>query len=161
MHHAKTAKFSVIELGVPPATAVAESPKAVAPKAVAPKAVAPKAPTPPSSSSTSSKDVDGLSAAVVKKQSEIKALKKAGAKAEDLASQTAELDGLRATLAEAQAAAEPVSEFPRRGRMPAQRETSDPGYGLSSLKALSLTRNAVRLAAVVQHSRTPFCARCL
>ena len=131
MHHAKTAKFSVIELGVPPATAVAESPKAVAPKAVAPKAVAPKAPTPPSSSSsssTSSKDVDGLSAAVVKKQSEIKALKKAGAKAEDLASQTAELDGLRATLAEAQAAAEPVSEFPRRGRMPAQRETSDPGY---------------------------------
>eukprot|EP00617_Octactis_speculum_P007413 CAMPEP_0185781330 /NCGR_PEP_ID=MMETSP1174-20130828/101986_1 /TAXON_ID=35687 /ORGANISM="Dictyocha speculum, Strain CCMP1381" /LENGTH=764 /DNA_ID=CAMNT_0028471259 /DNA_START=27 /DNA_END=2321 /DNA_ORIENTATION=- len=121
MHLSKTGRFSVIQAGVVPKGATewkASSPSFVATPSVA-SSVAGKPPTMAEAKEqpkTEDMDVDALAAAVTKKQSEIKALKKGGApNPEKIESLTKELQKLRLQLAAGQKAAGPeATDFRRK-----------------------------------------------
>lgn len=120
MHLSKTAKFSVIQLGAPPPGA------ASAAKAVASPTVAPNTPRAAAPSASSGLDVDGINAAVTKQQSQIKAMKKSGASADEVAAATVMLESLRQSLAAAQANLAPEPSFPRKGTITSCLHLSQP-----------------------------------
>lgn len=109
MHLSKTARFSVVDLGV--------GPQAPASKSASKPAAAPKQPTqaPAAAASTGGGDVDALNAAVTKLQSEVKLMKKSGASADALAAKATEMEQLKLKLSTAQAAQGPKEVFPRKG----------------------------------------------
>jgi hypothetical protein len=109
MHLSKTARFSVVDLGV--------GPQAPASKSASKPAAAPKQPQAPAAAaaSTGGGDVDALNAAVTKLQSEVKLMKKSGASADALAAKATEMEQLKLKLSTAQAAQGPKEVFPRKG----------------------------------------------
>jgi len=110
MHLSKTARFSVVDLGV--------GPQAPASKSASKPAAAPKQPTQApaaAAASTGGGDVDALNAAVTKLQSEVKLMKKSGASADALAAKATEMEQLKLKLSTAQAAQGPKEVFPRKG----------------------------------------------
>ena len=120
MHLARTSKFSVIDLGPPPANATKAGKPTPAAKPAAKPAAAPKPATQSAVASkpaaeASGSDIDSLTAAMTKHQSELKLLKKNGASTEELAAASQIVDKLRTELAAATAKLEPTEAFPRKG----------------------------------------------
>ena len=119
MHLARTSKFSVIDLGPPPANskpaAKAGKPTPAAKPAAAPKPATQSAVASKPAAEASGSDIDSLTAAMTKHQSELKLLKKNGASTEELAAASQIVDKLRTELAAATAKLEPTEAFPRKG----------------------------------------------
>jgi len=95
MFFAKTARFSVIEVGLPILDETSKQPEQI----------------------VDANDVDALAAAVTKLQSAIKELKKSGISPEDkvLVAKNDELQSARARLEKAQSEKKPSSSFNRKG----------------------------------------------
>jgi len=116
MHLARTSKFSVIDLGPPPANATkAGKPTPAAKPAATLKAATPNVTATKPAAEASGNDIDALTAAMTKHQSELKLLKKNGASTEELAAASQIVDKLRIELAAATAKLEPTEAFPRKG----------------------------------------------
>jgi hypothetical protein len=127
MHLSKTAKFSIIEIGVPPlATAkthvsmVSATPKAAS-KAVPNATVSSKpeiakpSQTLSAPESHTSEDLDAVSAAATRKKSEIKQLKKDGAAQELIEAAASELKKLNVIIDNAASKKTAASTFNREG----------------------------------------------